>query len=173
MESGIFSAIGLGGLDPAILFIVTLVLLIVVFVLFFLQNSKLKKLEKKYNRFMQGKEAQSLEDEIVGIFHNNRAIKAENDKNRKDIIDINKRMAHTVQKLGLHKYDAFDQTGGKLSYAICFLDEDNNGILINSVHSADGINYSYSKNITAGISDVELTGEEKKALDIALNSVNR
>lgn len=173
MESDIFSAIGLGGLDPAILFIVMLVLLIIAFVLVFVQSSRLKKLERKYNKFMNGKEAESLEEEIVGIFHNNRAIKAENDKNRKDIIDINKRMAHTVQKLGLHKYDAFDQTGGKLSYAICFLDEEDSGILINSVHSADGINYSYSKNITAGVADVELTGEEKKALEIALNSVNR
>ena len=173
MESSIFSAIGLSGLDPAILFIVMLVLLIVAFVLVFVQSSRLKKLERKYNKFMKGKEAESLEEEIIGIFNNNRAIKAENDKNRKDIIDINRRMAHTVQKLGLHKYDAFDQTGGKLSYAICFLDEEDNGILINSVHSADGINYSYSKNITAGVADVELTGEEKKALEIALNSVNR
>ncbi|WP_026517720.1 DUF4446 family protein [Butyrivibrio sp. MC2021] len=173
MESGIFSAIGLASLDPAILFIVLLVLLIVVFVLFILQSKKLKNLERKYNKFMQGKEAESLEEEIVGIFHNNRAIKAENDKNRKDIIDINKRMAHTVQKIGLHKYDAFDQTGGKLSYAICFLDEEDNGILINSVHSADGINYSYTKDITAGVADVELTGEERKAFDLALQSVNR
>ena len=170
MESSIFSAIGI---DPAILCIVLLVLLIVAFVLIIVQSTKLRKLEKKYNKFMKGKEAESLEDEIVGIFHNNRAIKAENDKNRKDIIDINKRMAHTVQKIGLHKYDAFDQTGGKLSYAICFLDEEDNGILINSVHSADGINYSYSKNITAGVADVELTGEERKAMDVALNSVNR
>lgn len=170
MESSILSAIGI---DPAILFIVLLVLLIVAFVLIIVQSTKLRKLEKKYNKFMKGKEAESLEDEIVGIFHNNRAIKAENDKNRKDIIDINKRMAHTVQKIGLHKYDAFDQTGGKLSYAICFLDEEDNGILINSVHSADGINYSYSKNITAGVADVELTGEERKAMEVALSSVNR
>ena len=173
MESGIFSAIGIGNLDPAILFIVLLVLFILVFVLFILQSRKLKNLERKYNKFMKGREAESLEDEIVGIFNNNRAIKAENDKNRKDINDINRRMAHTVQKIGLHKYDAFDQTGGKLSYAICLLDEDNNGILINSVHSADGINYSYTKDISAGVADVELTGEEKKAFEIAQASVNR
>ena len=69
MNSGIFSAIGLSGMDPAIIFIVLLVLLIVAFVLIIVQSNKLKKLEKKYHKFMQGKEAESLEDEIVGLFH--------------------------------------------------------------------------------------------------------
>ncbi len=173
MNSKIFSAIGLGSLDPAILFLLLLVLLIVVIVLFILQSKKLKKLEVKYSKFMQGKEAESLEDEIVGIFHDNRLIRSENEKNRKDIININKRMAHTVQKIGLHKYNAFDQMGGDLSFAICLLDEDDNGILLNSVHSADGLNYSYSKEITAGVADVELIAEERKALEKALTSVNR
>ena len=173
MNSGILNAIGIGNLDPAIIFIVLIVLIIALFVLFIINANKLKKLEKKYNKFMQGKEAESLEEEIVGLFHDNRLIRSENEKNRKDIIDINRRMARTFQKVGLHKYDAFNQSGGKLSFALCLLDENDNGVLLNSVHSTDGINYSYSKDIKAGIADVELSGEEKKALDMALDSVNR
>ncbi len=173
MNSNIFNAIGLGNLDPAILFIVLLVLMIVLFVLLLIINSKYKKLEKKYNKFMKGKEADSLEDEIVGLFHDNRMIRAENEKNRKEIIDINRRMTNTFQKVGLEKYDAFNQMGGKLSFALCLLDENDNGFLLNSVHSTDGLNYSYAKDINAGIADVELSGEEKKALDRALESVSR
>lgn len=173
MNSNIFNAIGLGNLDPAILFIVLLVLMIVLFVLLILSNGRYKKLEKKYNKFMKGKEADSLEDEIIGLFHDNRMIRAENEKNRKDIIDINRRMTNTFQKIGLEKYDAFNQMGGKLSFALCMLDENDNGFLLNSVHSTDGLNYSYAKDINAGIADVELSGEEKKALDRALESTNR
>lgn len=173
MNSNIFNAIGLGALDPGILFLVLILLVIVLIVLVILQGKKFKKLERKYNKFMQGKEADSLEDEIIGLFHDNRLIRSENEKNRKDIIDINRRMARTFQKVGLHKYDAFNQSGGKLSFALCLLDESDNGVLINSVHSTDGLNYSYSKDIKAGVADVELSGEEKKALDMALDSVNR
>lgn len=173
MNSGVFSAIGLGNLDPAILFIVMLVLIIILLIVTMIQGRRLKKLEKKYTKFMKGKEAESLEDEIVGLFHDNRMIRSENEKNRKDIIDINRRMARTFQKVGLHKYDAFNQMGGKLSFALCLLDENDNGFLMNSVHSTDGINYSYSKDIKAGIADVELGGEEKKALEMALESTNR
>ncbi len=164
---------GLGSLDPAILFIVMLVLLVVLIVIVIIQGNRFSKLEKKYHKFMKGKEAESLEDEIIGLFHDNRMIRSENEKNRKDIIDINRRMARSFQKCGLHKYDAFNQSGGKLSFALCLLDENDNGVLINSVHSTDGLNYSYSKDIKAGIADVELSGEEKKALDMALDSVNR
>ncbi len=173
MNSNIFNAIGLGSLDPGILFIIMLVLIIVLIVLVVIQAKRFSKLEKKYNKFMKGKEADSLEDEIIGLFHDNRLIRSENEKNRKDIIDINRRMARTFQKCGLHKYDAFNQSGGKLSFALCLLDENDNGVLINSVHSTDGLNYSYSKDIKAGIADVELSGEEKKALDMALDSVNK
>ena len=173
MNSNIFNAIGLGALDPGILFLVLIVLVIVLLVMVIIQGNKLKKLEKKYGKFMQGKEADSLEDQIIGLFHDNRMIRSENEKNRKDIIDINRRMARTFQKVGLHKYDAFNQSGGKLSFALCLLDENDNGVLLNSVHSTDGINYTYSKDINAGVADVELSGEEKKALDMAFESANR
>ncbi len=173
MNSGIFSAIGLGNLDPAILFLILIALVIVLFVLLILQGKKFNKLEKKYNRFMKGKEAESLEDEIVGLFHDNRMIRSENEKNRKDIIDINRRLNHSFQKIGLEKYDAFSMNGGKLSFALCMLDENDNGFLLNSVHNSDGMNYSYSKAINAGVSDVELSKDERKALDKALSSTNR
>ena len=52
MNSNIFNAIGLGTLDPAILFIVMLVLIVVLLILVIVQGSKFKKLEKKYNKFM-------------------------------------------------------------------------------------------------------------------------
>ena len=173
MSSNIFSAMGLGSLDPAILFIVMLVLIIVLLVLSIVQSNRLKKLEKKYNKFMKGKEANSLEDEIVGLFHDNRMIRAENEKNRKDLIDINRRLINSFQKIGLEKYDAFNNNGGKLSFALCMLDENDNGFLLNSVHNSDGMNYSYSKEIKAGMADVELSKDERRALDKALSSTNR
>ncbi len=173
MNSSIFSTIGLSSLDPAILFIVLFLLIIVLLVLSILQAKKIKKLEKKYGKFMKGRDASSLEEEILGIFHDNRMIRSENEKSRKDIIDINRRLSNTFQKVALHRYDAFNQSGGKLSFSLCLLDENDNGFLLNSVHGTDGLNYSYAKSVNAGMADVELSGEEKKALDEALESVRR
>ena len=173
MNSNIFSAMGLGSLDPAILFFILIALVIILFVLLILQNKKFRAMEKKYNKFMKGKEARSLEDEIIGLFHDNRLIRDENEKNRKDIIDINRRLSNSFQKIGLEKYDAFSSDGGKLSYALCMLDESDNGFLLNSVHNSDGMNYSYTKAITAGVADTELGKDEKKALGKALAGKKR
>lgn len=173
MNSSIFNAIGLGNSDPAIIFIILLAIIVVAFILIIVQANKIKKLEKKYNKFMQGKEAKSLEDEIIGLFHDNRMIRSENEKNRKDIISINKRLTNSFQKYGVERYDASRNDGGKLSFAICLLDECDNGFILNSIHNSDGSNYTYTKEINAGVSDIELTVYEKKSLDKALESENR
>ena len=65
------------------------------------------------------------------------------------------------------KYDAFNQMGGKLSFSLALLDEKNNGVIINSVHSAEGC-YCYSKDIRRGQCNISLGAEEKQALDIAM-----
>lgn len=173
MESQIFNSIGLSGIDPAIIFTALLALVLILLIMNIVQSCRVKKLEKKYNRFMKGKEAESLEEEIVNLFNENSIVRAENEKNRKEIQRINRRMQKSFQKMGLEKYDAFNQMGGQLSFALCLLDENDNGYLINSVHSTDGLNYSYAKEINAGVADVELSEEEKAALDKALVSADR
>ncbi|MDD3661317.1 MAG: DUF4446 family protein, partial [Lachnospiraceae bacterium] len=79
---------------------------------------------------------------------------------------------YAFQKFGLVKYDAFKQMGGMLSFSLALLNDQDNGFIINSVHSSDGC-YSYTKEVKDGMSDISLGEEEKKALEIALNSNNR
>ena len=56
--------------------------------------------------------------------------------------------------------------GGQLSYSLALLDENNNGFIINSVHSTEGC-YSYSKEIRNGDNSISLSQEEAEALAIA------
>ena len=58
--------------------------------------------------------------------------------------------------------------GGQLSFCIALLDENNNGFVMNSVHSTDGC-YSYTKTIQEGECDISLGDEEQKALEMAVN----
>ena len=51
---------------------------------------------------------------------------------------------------------------------MALLDENNNGFLMNSVHSSDG-NYCYIKEIVQGNSSIELSGDEQNALNQALS----
>ena len=56
--------------------------------------------------------------------------------------------------------------GGKLSFAICLLNDRNDGFIMNSIHSKDGC-YNYVKEIIKGESFLPLGDEELEALEMA------
>ena len=172
MTSSIFKSMGLGNIDPAYLFIGMLVLILILFILLIVQMVKTSKLTKKYNKFMLGKEAGSLEDEIVNLFQDINFLKEITDTNRKEIKNLYKKMRFTYQKFGIVKYDAFKQMGGMLSFSLALLNEDNDGFIINSVHSSDGC-YSYTKVIEDGKCKLALGEEEQQALDMAMGEASK
>ena len=169
-NSKILSKLGMQNFSIDTLLIVTaaaLLLLILFVILTFVQMRKVKKMNQRMDAFMKGKEARSLENEIARIMEENNVLKERTKENEKSISKLTKRFRTAFQKLGVVKYDAFNQMGGQLSYCIALLDENNSGFIINSVHSTEG-SYSYTKEIKGGESDISLGTEEKEALDLAM-----
>ena len=169
MNSKLFESIGLGNLDIAYIFIFMLVCIIALAVLVICQMNQNKKLRKRYEKFLQGKNAKSLEDQITELCEIHDILKKNSDVHTKQIKDLYRRHKTTFQKSAIVKYDAFKEMGGKLSFCLAMLDEENDGFILNSVHSTDGC-YSYTKRITKGESDVPLAGEEQHALEKAMNA---
>ena len=89
--------------------------------------------------------------------------------NTEAIKDIYEKMQLTFQKVGVNKYDAFHEMGGKLSFALAMLDNSNNGYVINSMHNREGC-YTYVKEIIKGESFIPLGDEESKALSQAMGT---
>ena len=77
-------------------------------------------------------------------------------------------MQRTYQKMGLIKYDAFHEMGGKLSFSLAMLDMLNNGFIINAMHTREGC-YTYIKEIIDGNSVIVLSEEEQEALKRAMD----
>ena len=163
--SALLDGIGLGGIDIAYILIGMLVMILVLLILQMVQASKLKK---RLNRFLMGNDGMSMEQDIISLIEDNKFLKIDADKNKKEMRELRRKFEHSYQKMGLVKYDAFQQMGGQLSFSLCLLDNNNNGFIINSVHSAEGC-YSYTKEIKAGESSLLLGEEEKEALEIAMS----
>lgn len=161
---------GLFELDGAVVMLVAMiacllaVVAIFVCIVMLIKNSKLKR---AYNRFMMGKDTESMEEMIYTRFQEIEELKRNNNENRQNIDKLFDKMLTTFQKVGIVKYDAFNEMGGKLSFSLCMLDERDNGYVINAMHSREGC-YTYIKEIVGGKSYIELGDEEKKALDRAL-----
>jgi hypothetical protein len=143
---------------------VVIVILLILIIIAFVQ---IKNFKKKYNKFMLGKDGNSLENDIMTLYEDNKYMKLSIDKNREDIKALFAKNELALQKVGLVKYDAFKEMGGKLSFALAILDENNNGVIINSVHSSEGC-YSYTKRIKNGDSQMALSNEEKEAVERAI-----
>ena len=146
----------------ALISIVSLVLLIVTMV-------KLKKMRQNYRLFMNGKTAENLEDAMLDHFAKIKDLVELTDKHTNQLASIKEEMKTVYTKLGIVKYDAFNEMGGKLSFALAMLDNSNNGYVINSMHNREGC-YTYVKEIIKGESFIPLGDEESKALSQAMGT---
>ncbi len=154
-------------IDPAIVIIslaVVTLLLLVMTIICILQTNKVYR---RYDVFMRGSDAESMEDIIMSIVEENKEIKAQ-DRATKDAIKIlSKSVKGSFQKFGMVKYNAFKGMGGNLSFAFAMLDMNNTGFILNSVHSREGC-YLYIKDVINGEAEITLGNEEKDALEQAL-----
>ena len=166
MESKILEKLGF---DPAYIFIFLIVLIIALFVLYVNLSLKYDRLKTSYSSFMRGKDGKNLEESILDKFAEVDTIAKITKQNRQEVKECTRKYQHNFQKVGIVKYDAFNEMGGKLSFAIAMLDGKNNGFIMNAMHSREGC-YTYMKEIVGGESYVELSEEESEALDRAIFS---
>ena len=144
----------------ALISIVSVVLLIVNMV-------KLNKMKRNYRIFMNGKTAENLEDSMLEHFEKIEELESVTRNHTSEIKKIKDELMTVYSKVGIVKYDAFNEMGGKLSFALAMLDNSNNGYVINAMHSREGC-YTYIKEIIRGESFITLGEEEKQALDKAM-----
>lgn len=167
MNSKILETLGLKNVDIAIFIIILLVIGIAAIVYCIVLSKKIKRMNDKYEKFMKGKDGKSLEATFTKRFEDIDMLLKENDVKTNEINKINENLQIAVQKCGIVKYDAFNEMGGKLSFALVLLDKQDNGFVINAMHSREGC-YTYIKEIIGGKAFIALGEEEQLALDKAM-----
>ena len=167
--NNIMNLLGIDSMVLAIILMVMAGLLIILLILVIVMLVKHARLKKRIAKFTVGRNGSSLEKDIFALIDETNQLKTVTDRQKKEIRDLYKRLESTFQKIGLVKYDAFQQMGGKLSFSLALLDENNNGFILNSVHSTEGC-YSYTKEINAGVSALTLGKEEEEALRVAMKA---
>lgn len=154
------------GIESDYIIIGLVAVTLIMFIMLMVNMAQISGLKKRYKVFMSGKDAKSLEDAFVEKLEQmDNLIKVSN-VNAQNIDILSKKVRQTFQKVGLVKYDAFNEMGGKLSFSLALLNENEDGIILNAVHSREGC-YTYMKDIIAGNAVVNLSEEEKVALERA------
>lgn len=157
------------GIDLDYIIIGMAAVIILLLILMIVNLVQTKKIKKKYQSFMRGKNGKTLEELVLRRFDQVDDLIEANKKNEVDIRKLFENNQFVFQKVGLVKYDAFNEMGGKLSFSLALLNDKNDGFVMNAVHSRDCC-YTYIKEIIAGNAIVALAEEEKEALDMAVKS---
>lgn len=164
MEKFVSSLQSYSGILLLMLLIVVIILLVCVFNL----SLGLNRLSRKYAIFMKGKDAQSLEKLFKRKFELIEKLTVNSEINAENIAKLEKMQNMILDKYGIVKYDAFEDMGGKLSFVLAMLDNNNTGFLLNAIHSRENC-FLYIKEIVNGESYVALSDEEIQALKKAVN----
>ena len=91
---------------------------------------KVGSLTKKYNAFMKGSDGYTLESTILNRFKEIDILKEESKYTSEKLNIACETLITAYQKIGIVKYDAFKEMGGKLSFSLCLLDDENNGFIL-------------------------------------------
>lgn len=160
------------GLDIGYVLLGSIGVTLIILILCIISLCKVRSLKKKYKVFMSGSTMESMEDEITKRFEEVNNLKKLTKEVQDHISNMEDTLKVVYQKVGIVKYDAFSEMGGKLSFVLALLTEENDGFLLNSMHSSREGCYTYIKEIIKGESFVILSEEEKLALKQAIESNN-
>ena len=151
----------------ALILLFSILLGLIAIILVVVLHARQNRLSERMEHFMQGSDQESLEDALRKVIDDNQKVKIQLKNNVNEIVKINENLLTAYRKIGVVKYNAFPGMAGKVSSCIALLNNENNGIVINSIHGQDGC-YTYVKEIMNGKSINPLTKEDEEALKIAL-----
>ncbi len=157
------------GLQTDLIVLGCLAVLVVVLILMIVQINKLSNIRKRYETFMSEADGKSLEHSFQKKFENMDYINMKLQEIDTRLDGIDKNLLKTYQKMGVVKYDAFKEVGGTLSFVLTLLTKDNDGFILNSMHSNSEGCYTYVKEVKSGEVFVTLSEEERQSLEEAKN----
>ncbi len=160
--------LGEGMITYAVLAVLA-VLVVFLLVQIFLLRSKLSALTRKYQYFMAGENGGSLERQLsVELTELREMTRSSEDMLHQHELLSNMQI-QSFQRSGLVKYDAFDDSGDKLSFSLTLLDGANNGFVLSSLVGRE-TSRIYVKPVLNGQCRDAISSEEAESISMALAS---
>lgn len=155
--------------EMLILFSINLVLILLLFLITMGNRAKIRRLKERYTRFMSGLSDRNMEELLDHYIQRVNKVSNKNRDIENHINHIERNLLKCVQKVGIIRFNAFENVGSDLSFAIALLDNNDTGVVISAIYARDSSS-TYAKPVLNGKSKYALSAEEIQALDIAKKS---
>lgn len=121
------------------------------------------KVLRRYRRLMRGADNINLE----AMLHQHLDTMQDSMVGLKDIErvtdSLSKQLDGCVQRVGMVRYNAFEQMGGEQSFSVAFLDNQGNGMILTSLYGRSS-STTFGKPVQHHKSSYPLSNEEQEAL---------
>jgi Protein of unknown function (DUF4446) len=145
------------------LLVVVLALVLAVLILI----RRTRRLARRFESITRGSDDQSLEAVLGSHLDRVRQVVRDVEQVGARTAVIERDIKGSFGRVGLVRYNPFEDTGGNQSFALALLDGRGDGFVVSSLHSRSGTRI-YAKGIAAGVSETALSEEETAALKQAL-----
>jgi hypothetical protein len=120
--------------------------------------------EHRFKKFFAGTKARNLEDVMIRLGEQMKELKEVEDEINKHLKIVDKRLDKSIRSVETIRFNPFLDAGSNQSFAISFLNDEGNGVVMSSLYARDRMSI-FAKPITSGKSEFELSVEEKEVLD--------
>jgi uncharacterized protein DUF4446 len=131
------------------------------------QSRRLGRLSRRLDGLTRSDDGGSLEAVLGQHLERVRGVVRDVDRLEARTAIVERDLRASLGRVGLVRYNPFEDTGGNQSFALALLDAAGTGLVINSLHARSGTRI-YAKAIEAGKSDAALSQEEAEAVRRAL-----
>ncbi len=119
---------------------------------------------------MLGGNGLSMEASLESLHAEIKAMDRELAASRDRIQELAKVLDTATRGVGVVRFNAFQETGSDLSFAVAFLDAEKNGVVISSIYGREE-SRTYAKPLEGGQSAYHLGSEEQEAIQKASASL--
>lgn len=120
--------------------------------------------EYRFRKFFAGTKARNLEDVMIKIGEQMKDLKETQIEINKHLVTVDKRLNKSIRSVETIRFNPFLDAGSNQSFAISFLNDEGNGVVMSSLYARDRMSI-FAKPIIKGKSEFELSTEEKEVLE--------
>ena len=120
--------------------------------------------EYRFKKFFAGTKARNLEDVMIRLGDQMKELKNTQEKINEHLVTVDKRLGKSIRSVETIRFNPFLDAGSNQSFAISFLNDEGNGVVMSSLYARDRMSI-FAKPIVCGKSEFELSTEEQDVLE--------
>jgi hypothetical protein len=128
---------------------------------------KATRMAEPHRRFLESLGKMEFPEDLTQFLETLGTVHRRVEDNQRRVDEVIEALRGAITRVGLVRFDAFENMGGMMSFALALVDDRANGVVLTGIHSRNSFD-TYCRRVVGGAPEVEVSAEEQQALGEAL-----